>query len=110
MVACGGFSGVGISAVGGFGGVEEAGGHIVVDADACMGVEGGVVLLGRRKLRGFPVGELLAFGDTHAEENCVNPAQRVVGDSVVFNELLEVGESGGAEGGETVKAMEVIVD
>lgn len=96
--------------VGGEGGVEGAGEEVAVDLEAGPGVDGGVLLLGVGEGGGFPVGELLGFADLLLEEDGVDLLQAHVGDLVVGDEFLQLGESGGTQGGlEAPELVEVVV-
>ena len=92
--------------VGGELGDELSGLEVLVDLEAGPGVDGGILLLGVGEVGGFPVGELLALADLLLEDDGVDLLQAHVGDGILLDEFLQLGEAGGVEGG--VEAHELV--
>ena len=89
-------------------GVEASALQVVVDLQACPGVDGCVALLGVGELGGFPVGELLSLADLVLEEDGVNLLQAHVGDLVLLDEGLQLDEAGGVDVGDAGELVEVV--
>ena len=94
--------------VGGALGDECASLEVLVDAQACPGVDGGIALLGFGELWGFPVGELLSLADLVLEEDGVDLLQAHVADAVLLDEVLELDEAGWMDVGDAGQLVKVV--
>ena len=92
---------------------EVAGGEqardFLVDADAGPGVCGGIELLRRCQAVGFPVGELLAFGDFLAKQVGVDFLQAHVLDADLLHFVLQLDEGAPGEVGAMVQVVEIVL-
>ena len=82
--------------------------QVIVDAQACPGVDGGIALLGVGELRRFPVGELLSFADFLLEKDGVDLLQSHLNDLILLDQLLQFNKPGGMDVAHARELVEVI--